>query len=133
TYYTETMEQTVEVRVLERTYWLILTFVLTVICSLAADYRAESLYLFIGLVPLLLVSSRFEKIVFDGAVIARRGPFAFLEWLVSGRRQELPLDMIEMITSEAIRSRRGFNQVKYLYKITVAGSGIQIIISWPTV
>src|SRR4051812_38544267 len=123
------MARTIEVRILGRIYLILLTVVLTAFGSFAADFRSRWPIAILGLLPLLLIGSRFERIEFDGKRIARRGPFAFLEWLISGKRPELDLDSIEMITTEAIRSRRGLRQIKFFYKIMVSGSGTQIIVT----
>src|SRR5207244_4075923 len=126
----DTMARIIEVRVLGRIYLLLLILVITAICSLITVYSTPLPVLLLVITILILIGSRFERILFDGRRIARRGFFAFLEWVISGRRQELHLDLIEMITSEAIRSRRGLNRIKYRYRIMIAGGGIQFGITF---
>jgi tetratricopeptide (TPR) repeat protein len=125
------MARNIEVRVLGRIYWILIIIIFTAAGSLMTDYRLRWPIMLLSLLPLPLISSRFEKITFNGRLIARRGPFAFLEWIVSGKRQELETDCVEMVTTEAIRSRRGLRQVKYIYKITMGGGGVQIVIMLP--
>ncbi|MEW6733978.1 MAG: hypothetical protein AB1489_21810 [Acidobacteriota bacterium] len=120
------MATTIEVQVLGRIYWLLVTIVMTAAGSLLASYHSQWPVLILGLVPMLLLGWRYERIVFNGIRIERRGPIALLEGLVSGQRQILPLDAVEMVTTEAIRSRRGLRQIKYLYRITLAGANVQI-------
>src|ERR1051326_2201480 len=120
------MVRPIEVRVLTRVYWIVVMVIVTAASSIFANFHSSWSLVLMGLVPLLILGARFERIMFDGTVLARRGPLAFFESLISGHRQELPLDHIEMIATEAIRSRRGLHQVKYFYKITIAGDNIQI-------
>lgn len=123
------MSQRIEVRVLGHIYLVLTLIVFTAASSIAANYRSGWSLVVLSLLPLLVIASRYEKIFFDGARLGRRGMFALLEQLVAGRAQEFAVDNIEMIATEAIRSRRGLQRIKYLYKVLVAGDNLQIVIT----
>jgi tetratricopeptide (TPR) repeat protein len=118
------MAATIEVKVLKRVYWCAALAVVTGVCSLVFNYHYSQATALLGMLPLLLIAARMEKFVFDERMLSRRGPLAFLESLITGRRQSMPLDDIEMIATEAIRSRRGLHQVKYFYRVSIAGNNI---------
>src|SRR5688572_25474374 len=123
------MPQRIEVRVLGHIYLVLTLIVFTAAASIAANYRSGWSLVILSLLPALIIASRYEKIFFDGRRLGRRGMFAFLEQLVSGRSQQFDVENIEMIATEAIRSRRGLQRIKYLYKLLVAGDNKQIVIS----
>lgn len=122
------MEQTISVRVLSSVYWTVALVSLTASASFFTRSYATPAFCILLFVPLVLLASHFERIIFDGKTLMRKGLLAFLESIVFGHPMSLPIDTIEMVATEAIRSRRGLQQIKYFYKIIVAGGNIQIVI-----
>ncbi|MEM4251856.1 MAG: hypothetical protein QW828_08495, partial [Candidatus Bathyarchaeia archaeon] len=82
----------------------------------------------LALLPLILVVAYFECVVFDGSRIWRSGLIAFFERLTSGQCLSLKVDDIEMVTTEAIRSRRGLKRVKYCYRVLLTGQAVGIAV-----
>ncbi|KAF0247450.1 MAG: hypothetical protein FD167_3145, partial [bacterium] len=122
------MKKKIEVRVLSHIYWVMALIVLTAASSLSMDYHPLLLLMLLGLVGLFILASKFETITFDGKQVIRQGVLAFLETFLSGQKPQIALDQIEMVATEAIRSRRGLRHIKYLYKVAISGSSVQLIV-----
>ncbi len=121
------MKKKIEVRVLSHIYWVMALIVLTAASSLSLEHPLLLLML-LGLVGLFILASKFETITFDGKQVIRQGVLAFLETFLSGQKPQIALDKIEMVATEAIRSRRGLRHIKYLYKVAISGSSVQLIV-----
>lgn len=80
------------------------------------------------LLPLVLAGAYFERVTFDGDRVWRTGLMARLERLTSGQSLSLKVEDIEMVTTEAIRSRRGLKRVKYSYRVLLTGQAVSIVI-----
>lgn len=122
------MKKKIEVRVLSHIYWVMALIVLTAASSLSMDYNPLLLLLLLALVGLFILAAKFETITFDGKQIIRQGTLAFLETFLSGQKPQIALDQIEMVATEAIRSRKGLRHIKYLYKVAISGSSVQLTI-----
>jgi tetratricopeptide (TPR) repeat protein len=122
------MKQKIEVRVLSHIYWIMGLIVLTAAASLSIDTYSDWIVGLLILAITFILVGRLEKVSFDGKDIVRSGLLAFLESVISGKKTSLALDQIEMVATEAIRSRRGLRHIKYLYKIAISGKNIQLIL-----
>lgn len=118
---------TLRVRSLGSLYKTLGLVVLTASVSSALTSSESRIALWLlALLPLILAGAYFESVTFDGCHIWRSGLFAYFEKLISGRRPSLKVEDIEMVTTEAIRSRRGFKRVKYSYRVFLTGQAIGI-------
>lgn len=122
------MSTNLAVKVLTRTYWLIAFATLAAAASLIAkfDWRwASSMAL---VTVLTIIASRFEAVKLTQDRLVRTGLIAFLERWFSQKNNSLPLDRVEMITTEAIRVRRSLKRIKYFYKVVVSGHNTSITV-----
>jgi tetratricopeptide (TPR) repeat protein len=122
------MKKKIEVEVLSHIYWVMALIVLTAASSLTLDHNPIMSIFLLGIMGLLILAAKFETISFDSKLVIRKGFLAFLETFLSGQKPQIALDQIEMVATEAIRSRRGLRNVKYLYKVAISGNGIQLIV-----
>lgn len=122
------MKQKIEVRVLSHIYWIMGLITLTAATSLSFDSQSDWIVTLLVLATVFILIGRLEKVSFDGKEVVRSGLLAFLESIISGKKTSLSLDQIEMVATEAIRSRRGLRRIKYLYKIAISGKNIQLIL-----
>ncbi|MBL8148483.1 MAG: tetratricopeptide repeat protein [Blastocatellia bacterium] len=120
------MSRNIKASTLGHIYRLLLLVSFTALISVLVSQ--DYIFLIFGatLFLLLLVASRFEKITFNGQVLKRSGLFAFCESLLTRQKQALQIEQIEMVTTEAIRSRLGRKKFKYVYKVTATGEGTHI-------
>lgn len=122
------MKEKIEVKVLTHIYWMLAIIIVTAASSLStADSSNLIIALLISAIAFIF-ASRFEKVSFDGKLLIRTGLLSILESLISGQKPEITLDKIEMVATEAIRSRRGLHKIKYLYKVVVSGGNVQLVV-----
>lgn len=122
------MKKKIEVQVLSHIYWVMVLIVLTAASSLSIGHNLLTLLGLLAIIGILILAAKFETITFDGKEIVRKGTLAFLETFLSGQKTQIDLDKIEMVATEAIRSRRGLRNVKYLYKVAISGNSVQLLI-----
>src|SRR6185503_17869983 len=77
-----------------------------------------------GLVPALAFT---DRIAFDGEFLLRRGLIPYLHNLISGKRQQLGVNDVERVDTNAVRTLRRGGRVRYRYRSQLAGKGTEFV------
>ncbi len=76
--------------------------------------------------PITLSLAFFDRIVFDGRKLSRKGLIAVVSRLL-GRRLELSVDAIERVETSAVRTLRSAGRVRYRYRCEATGNNVSLI------
>ena len=79
------------------------------------------------LAPVVLTGI-FDRIEFDGRVIRRLGPLAFLIGRLTGIRRQLAIEDIESITTETTSLSFSNGDARLIYRTHITGTGVEIVV-----
>ncbi|MFQ3582935.1 MAG: tetratricopeptide repeat protein [Chloracidobacterium sp.] len=88
-------------------------------------YSSAGVVLLVGF-PLVLLVGRIEVLVFDGASLRRRGPYAWLQANLLGTTTQLPVAQLEIVITEVIHLP--FSLTRYRFRTILAGAGFEAVI-----
>jgi tetratricopeptide (TPR) repeat protein len=88
---------------------------------------AEAVICWVLLIPVILAAA-FDRIEFDGQIIRRRGPLAWLLGRVSGTRRELAINDIESVSTETTSLSFANGDARLIYRTHIHGGGVEIVV-----
>jgi tetratricopeptide (TPR) repeat protein len=111
--------------------YLALASVLTFVSALLlrAEYNAVALGLVMLAWIVIPLLAFFDRVVFDGLTIRRRGPFFLILHAVFGYLRQLAVVDIETIETTAVRTLRRRGSVRYRYRTQISGKGKEFVIA----
>lgn len=76
--------------------------------------------------PLLIAAARFERLVFDGRYLRRRGPYAWLKSKLLGASSDLPLTELELVVTEVLSLPLGV--ARYRFRTIFTGADFEAVV-----